>query len=138
MFLASTCTCAVCGKRRPLQSAHVQVLAKNMASKKTPYGFVAGVTSLYVSTLCPGRGLLIPLGYLHPGKCEHSEVQSHPPLCNGRSMLDGFRRYAHARASLISKIWRTIMKSEHSKACEKSKTKTRMTATRLQETLEKR
>ncbi len=25
------------------------------------------------------RGLLIPLGYLHPGKCEHSEVQSHPP-----------------------------------------------------------
>ncbi len=26
------------------------------------------------------RGLLIPLGYLHPGKCEHSEVQSHPPL----------------------------------------------------------
>ncbi len=29
------------------------------------------------------RGLLIPLGYLHPGKCEHSEVQSHPP-CHGR------------------------------------------------------
>ena len=26
--------------------------------------------------LRPGRGLLIPLGYLHPGKCEHSEVQS--------------------------------------------------------------
>ena len=25
------------------------------------------------------RGLLIPVGYLHPGKCEHSEVQSHPP-----------------------------------------------------------
>ena len=22
------------------------------------------------------RGLLIPHGYLHPGKCEHSEVQS--------------------------------------------------------------
>ena len=35
----------------------------------------------------PGRGLLIPLGYLHPGKCEHSEVQSHPPLCNGRWMV---------------------------------------------------
>ena len=32
----------------------------------------------------PVRGLLIPLGYLHPGKCEHSEVQSHP------------HRYAHA------------------------------------------
>ena len=47
--------------------------------------------------LSPGRGLLIPLGYLHPGKCEHSEVQSHPPLCDGRSTLDGFRRYAHAR-----------------------------------------
>ena len=30
----------------------------------------------------PGRGLLIPLGYLHTGKCEHNEVQSHPPLCN--------------------------------------------------------
>ena len=24
----------------------------------------------------PGQGLLIPHGYLHPGKCEHSEVQS--------------------------------------------------------------
>ena len=30
-----------------------------------------------------GRGLLIPLGYLHPGKCEHSEVQSHR-FCHGR------------------------------------------------------
>ena len=29
------------------------------------------------------RGLLIPLGYLHPGKCEHSEVQSHR-FCHGR------------------------------------------------------
>ncbi len=29
------------------------------------------------------RGLLIPLGYLHPGKCEHSEVQSHRS-CHGR------------------------------------------------------
>ncbi len=34
------------------------------------------------------RGLLIPLGYLHPGKCEHSEVQSHPPLCNGRNTAE--------------------------------------------------
>ena len=50
-----------------------------------------------VPGVSPGRGLLIPLGYLHPGKCENSEVQSHPPLCNGRSTLDGFRRYAHAR-----------------------------------------
>ena len=29
------------------------------------------------------RGLLIPLGYLHPGKCEHSEVQTHR-FCHGR------------------------------------------------------
>ena len=29
------------------------------------------------------RGLLIPLGYLHPAKCEHSEVQSHR-FCHGR------------------------------------------------------
>ena len=50
-----------------------------------------------VPGVSPGRGLLIPLGYLHPGKCEHTEVQSHPPLCNGRSTLDGFCRYAHAR-----------------------------------------
>ncbi len=34
MFLASTCTCAVYGKRRPVQSAHVQALAKNMAAQK--------------------------------------------------------------------------------------------------------
>ncbi len=33
----------------------MQVLPKNMAAKKTPYGFVAGVTSLYVSTLCLER-----------------------------------------------------------------------------------
>ncbi len=53
MFLASACTCAVYGNRQLLQSAHVQALAKNMAAKKkTPYGFVAGVTSLYV--LCGG------------------------------------------------------------------------------------
>ncbi len=28
-----------------------------------------------VPGVSPGRGLLIPHGYLHPGKCEHSEVQ---------------------------------------------------------------
>ena len=39
MFLASTCTCAVYGKRRPLQSAHAQVLAKNMAAKKNTLRF---------------------------------------------------------------------------------------------------
>ncbi len=46
MFLANTCTCAVYGKRRPLQSAHVQVLAKNMAAKKNTLRFCSGT---YVS-----------------------------------------------------------------------------------------
>ncbi len=44
-----------------------------------------------------GQRLLIPLSYSHQGKCEHSEVQSHPPLCDERSTLHGFRRYAHAQ-----------------------------------------
>ena len=85
------------------------------------------------------RGLLIPLGYLHPGKCEHSEVQSHPP-CHGRTTFFVVMRMRES--SQISKIWRTMadhMKSEHwLKASEKAKTKTRTTATRLQETPEKR
>ena len=34
-----------------------------------------------VPGVSPGRGLLIPHGYLHPGKCEHNEVQSHRFLC---------------------------------------------------------
>ncbi len=83
------------------------------------------------------RGLLIPLGYLHPGKCEHSEGQSHPPWT-----LDGFRRYAHARVITVFTDFKNMadyMKSEHClKASEKAKTKTRTTATRLQETPEKR
>ncbi len=29
-----------------------------------------------------GRGLLIPLDYLHPNKCEHSGGQSHPPYAD--------------------------------------------------------
>ena len=32
----------------------------------------------------------------------HIEVQSHPPLCLGRSTLDGFRRCAHARIQVKS------------------------------------
>ncbi len=40
-----------------------------------------------VPGVSPGRGLLIPLGYLHPGEWEHSGMQSHPPLCNGRRMV---------------------------------------------------
>ena len=91
-----------------------------------------------VPGVSPGRGLLIPLGYLHPGKCEHSEVQSHPP-CHGRWTFDGFSRYAHARFITDFKNMADYMKSEHwLKASEKVKTKTRTTATRLQETPEKR
>jgi hypothetical protein len=33
----------------------------------------------------PTARVLIPHGYLHPGVWEHSEVQSCPPLCDGRS-----------------------------------------------------
>ncbi len=70
------------------------------------------------------RGLLIPLGYLHPGKCEHSEVQSHPP-CHGRTTNDGFCRYAHARVITDFKNMADYMKSERwLKASEKVKTKT--------------
>ncbi len=36
-----------------------------------------------VPGVSPGRELLIPLGYIHPGKCEHREVQSHRS-CHGR------------------------------------------------------
>ncbi len=31
-------------------------------------------------------------------------MQSHAPLCNGRSTLDSFRRYAHARVQTESRI----------------------------------
>ena len=58
-----------------------------------------------------GRGLLIPLGYLHTGKCEHSEVQSHR-FCHGRF----FSLCACASHHWFKKyggLWRTIMKSEH-------------------------
>ena len=50
------------------------------------------------------RGLLISLGYLHPGKCEHSEVQSHPP-CHGRTTFFVVMRMRES--SQILKIWRT-------------------------------
>ena len=51
------------------------------------YGFNTGYSKLYkvipeptarsaVPGVSPGRGLLIPHGYLHAGKGEHSEVQS--------------------------------------------------------------
>ncbi len=54
-------------------------------------------------------------------------------------VMDGFRRYAHARVITDFKNMADYMKSEHwLKASEKAKTKTRTTATRLQETPEKR
>ena len=40
-----------------------------------------------VPGVSPVRGLLIPLSYLHPGKYEHSEVQSHFHGCHGRSTV---------------------------------------------------
>ena len=56
MFLASTCTCAVHGKRRLLESAHVQVLAKNMAAKKNTLRFCSrsyvSVCKYSVASLC--------------------------------------------------------------------------------------
>ena len=54
--------------------------------------------------------------------------------------MDGFRRYAHARVITDLKNMADYMKSEHwLKASENTKTKTiRTTATRLQETPEKR
>ena len=48
---------------------------------------VPGVSPGAVPGVSPGRGLLILLGYLHPGKCEHSGVHNHPTLCNGRWMV---------------------------------------------------
>ncbi len=44
----------------------------------------------------PGARVTNSACYLRLGKCEHSEVQSHPP-CHGRTTNDGFCRYAHAR-----------------------------------------
>ncbi len=38
-----------------------------------------------VPGVSPGRGLLIPHGYLHPGKSEHSEVKS-PSMIAGASL----------------------------------------------------
>ncbi len=90
-----------------------------------------------VPGVSPGRGLLIPLGYLHRGKCEHSEVQSHPP-CHGRWTFDGFHRYAHARVITYLKNMADYHEERALKACEKSKMKTTTTATKLQETPEMR
>ncbi len=43
--------------------------------KKSPCGIVPETTARSaVPGVSPGRGLLIPHGYLHPRKSEHSEV----------------------------------------------------------------
>ena len=82
------------------------------------------------------RGLLIPLGYLHPGKCEHREVQSHC-FCHGRfSPL--FACASHHRFQKYGGLHEERTAEHWLKASEKAKTKTRTTATRLQETPEKR
>ena len=82
------------------------------------------------------RGLLIPLGYLHPGKCEHSEVQSHR-FCHGRfSSLCACA--SHHRFQKYGGLYEERTAEHWLKASEKAKTKTRTTATRLQETPEKR
>ncbi len=49
--------------------------------------------------------------------------------------MDGFRRYAHAR---VITAFKNMVDYMWLKASEKAKTKTRTTATRLQETPEKR
>ena len=65
------------------------------------------------NSVSPGRVLLIPLGYLPPGKCEHSEVQSHPKSSSMSWTNDGFCRYAHARVITDFKNMADYMKSEH-------------------------
>ena len=84
----------------------------------------------------PGARLLIPHGYLHPGKCEHSEVQSHPP-CNGRTVVIVIMRMRES--SLLSKHMADCHE-ERTKLTNdlKGKSKTRTTATSLQETPENR
>ncbi len=84
---------SACKVRKKRVTFHITLSRKDIIFIPEPTG------------VSPGRGLLIPLGYLHPGKCEHSEVQSHPPLCNGRWMVFVVMRMRES--SLISKIWRT-------------------------------
>ncbi len=81
-----------------------------------------------------GRGLLIPLGYLHPGKLNANIAKCKVIV----PVMDGFRRYAHARVIADFKNMANYHEERTLKASEKAKTKTRTTATRLQETPEKR
>ncbi len=123
----------------------MQVIGRIFFYQRFPYTKISTSLFIYLSIIlipeptarsAVRRGLLIPLGYLHPGKCEHSEVQSHPP-CHGRTTFFVVMRMRES--SQIFKNMADYMKSEHwLKASEKAKTKTRTTATRLQETPEKR
>ncbi len=45
-----------------------------------------------VPGVSPGRGLLIPHGYLHPGKSEHSEVLRSEKSINDRRRVTMVRR----------------------------------------------
>ncbi len=59
-----------------------------------------------VPGVSPGRGLLIPHGYLR-------RVNANIAKCKVTVfVMDGFRRFAHARVITDLKIWRTIIKSE--------------------------
>ncbi len=61
------------------------------------YFYIAFSALSILNPAVPLGLILIPLGYLHMGKSEHVEVQSHFQ-CHGRWTFDGFRHYAHARA----------------------------------------
>ncbi len=56
---------------------------KNFIPEPTARSAVPGVS--------PGRGLLIPHGYLHPGKCEHSEVLRSVKSINNRGRVTMFQ-----------------------------------------------
>ena len=66
----------------------------------------------------PWRGLLIPHGYLHPGKCEQSAKCKVIVFVIDRFVVSRMRE-----SSLISKIWRTIIKSERTQNCQKTSEK---------------
>ena len=66
-----------------------------------------------VPGVSPGRGLLIPHGYLHPGKCEHSEVQSSSMIAGASLWLIGGPHWSQIyggppgveRAKIQKNIW---------------------------------
>ncbi len=82
------------------------------------------------------RGLLIPLGYLHPGKCEHSEVQSHRS-CHGR-FLSLCACASHHRFQKYGGLHEERTLAEGFRKGENEDKNDCQSATRLQETPEKR